>query len=504
MVCSATSSTAGSPTPIGFAARPVREVMVPRDQIVAIDRSAPLPEVEHRLLESGHSRLPIYDRDIDHVLGFVHVKDLLAIEGDVADRPVPLRSVRRMLLVSVNRHLPDVLTVMRRSRLHVVLVVDSDGRTAGLVTLEDLLEELVGEIDDETDRPRRTEPNQGAVPFRHPQPEGQVDDRPAACPCHLSRRAVLGGVGAAGVALPAFIAGGRSVGGDGRWAALSNPPAPTTCVVQGNVFAAAAVTPGLSYQTFTGNSFRVRSGDVTYNAVSVTAQDPVELYLNFEHPNGVTIRELEVYVQDVPPGGTAELRFARRPPPTSRASCSRRSPFPAAALLRPSHGSTTTSTSMLRTTRPAVNVTLDGPGKLLGARIGFEDFVGLTFFPVDPSRREIDTRGIRGRLVAFETYRVALKAPPFAFALANLAITQTIAAGFLGVSRPTSRGPVPLASTGSRPTRTQTNLVVVGTDSQGGMNLYRGAGQTHVVVDLQGFDHVVAPGADVTGRPAAS
>jgi CBS domain containing-hemolysin-like protein len=137
---------------IGFAARPVRDVMVPRDQIVAIERSTPLPDVEDRLLDSGHSRLPIYDRDIDHVLGFVHVKDLLEIEGEMADRPVPLRSVRRMLLVSVNRHLPDVLTLMRRSRLHVALVVDSDGRTAGLVTLEDLLEELVGEIDDETDR----------------------------------------------------------------------------------------------------------------------------------------------------------------------------------------------------------------------------------------------------------------------------------------------------------------------------------------------------------------
>lgn len=137
---------------IGFAARPVRDVMVPRDHIVAIDRSTPLIEAEHRLVESGHSRLPIYDRDLDHVLGFVHVKDLLALEGEMPERPVPLRSVRRMLLVSVNRHLPDVLTVMRRSRLHVALVVDSDGRTAGLVTLEDLLEELVGEIDDETDR----------------------------------------------------------------------------------------------------------------------------------------------------------------------------------------------------------------------------------------------------------------------------------------------------------------------------------------------------------------
>jgi CBS domain containing-hemolysin-like protein len=151
---------------IGFAARPVRDVMVARDQIVAIDRSAPLPDVERRLLDSGHSRLPIYDRDIDHVLGFVHVKDLLAIEGDVADRPVPLRSVRRMLLVSVNRHLPDVLTVMRRSRLHVALVVDSDGRTAGLVTLEDIPTASELEIPPEPDP--ATQSSDGKKPAKTP------------------------------------------------------------------------------------------------------------------------------------------------------------------------------------------------------------------------------------------------------------------------------------------------------------------------------------------------
>ena len=139
---------------IEFAGRPVREVMVPRDRIVAAPLSVTVSEAEQMLLSSGHSRLPIYERDLDRVLGFVHVKDLLALDAASATQVLPARSLRRMLLVAANRPLPDVLVSMRRSRLHVALVVDADGRTAGLVTLEDLLEELVGEITDETDRAR--------------------------------------------------------------------------------------------------------------------------------------------------------------------------------------------------------------------------------------------------------------------------------------------------------------------------------------------------------------
>ena len=101
-------------------------------------------------MRSGHSRLPVTGRDLDDVIGFVHAKDLL----DAADRgqPVPRRLVRRLLKVAVDRQLDQVLVTMRRSRLHLALVVERDGRTAGLVSLEDLLEEVVGEISDETDR----------------------------------------------------------------------------------------------------------------------------------------------------------------------------------------------------------------------------------------------------------------------------------------------------------------------------------------------------------------
>ncbi|MEP6661001.1 MAG: hypothetical protein ABJD24_13885 [Acidimicrobiales bacterium] len=304
-------------------------------------------------------------------------------------------------------------------------------------------------------------------------------------PRHVTRRAVLGGAGAAGIALPAFIAAGgaSAVTGGGPPA---DPPATTPRSVRGNAFSAAAVTPGLSYQTFTGNSFRVRSGAVMYDSVWVAPASTAQLYLPFEHPNGVTIRELEVYVQDVPPGGTADLRLLEASTNFETVL------LPALAL--PGGGTPQTVARVdynvdvdAAKNQASVNVTLSAPGKLLGARLGFQDFVGLTYFPVDPSKREIDTRGIRGRLVAFETYRVALEVPPFAFALVNLTLTQTIAAGFLSAFPADIAWPGTSSVNWFQTNQDTANLTVVGTDSQGAMNLYCGAGQTHVVIDLQGF-----------------
>jgi hypothetical protein len=305
-------------------------------------------------------------------------------------------------------------------------------------------------------------------------------------PRHLTRRAMLGGVGAAGVALPAFLAAGgaSAVTGGGPPA---NPPVATPRGVRGNAFAAAAVTPGLSYQTFAGNAFRVRQGDIAFETVAATVTTGSgELYLPFAHPNGVTIRELEVYVQGVPPGGHAELRLLEASTNFETVL------LPVLAL--PGGGTPQTVAKFdynvdvdASQNQASVNVTLDAPGKLLGARLGFQEFLGLTFFPVDPSKREIDTRNIRGRLVAFETYRVALEVPPFAFALVNLTITQTIAAGFLSAFPADIAWPGTSSVNWFQTNQDTANLVVVGTDSQGGMNLYCGAGQTHVVVDLQGF-----------------
>jgi CBS domain containing-hemolysin-like protein len=104
--------------------------------------------------ESGHSRLLVFGRDLDEVVGFIHAKDLLRVPADARSLPLSSVRTRRLLVVDPRRRLGDLLAAMRRARLHLALVVD-DGRTAGLVSLEDVLEEVVGEIRDEHDLPRQ-------------------------------------------------------------------------------------------------------------------------------------------------------------------------------------------------------------------------------------------------------------------------------------------------------------------------------------------------------------
>lgn len=142
---------------LDFGERTARSVMVPVERIVSIDRSTSAAEAEARVIESGHSRLPVLDDETDEPLGFVHAKDLLALGAGAGHRPVPLRLIRRMPLVPPERSLSDLLRGMRRTGVHLALVTDRRGVTVGLVTLEDLLEELVGDIVDETDRDARDE-----------------------------------------------------------------------------------------------------------------------------------------------------------------------------------------------------------------------------------------------------------------------------------------------------------------------------------------------------------
>ncbi len=137
---------------LDFGDRPVSTVMVPRERIVTVSMRHTIADVERIVNEQGHSRLPVLGRGLDDVLGFLHVKDLLELPPDAQHRPVPLRRLRRMLVVEEDRSLEDVLVRMQRVRLHLALVVDGARRTVGMVTLEDVLEALVGEIRDESDR----------------------------------------------------------------------------------------------------------------------------------------------------------------------------------------------------------------------------------------------------------------------------------------------------------------------------------------------------------------
>jgi CBS domain containing-hemolysin-like protein len=137
---------------IVFGDRDALEVMVPRPDTVAVDAGATVGEIEEVVLRSGHSRIPIHTGDLDDVLGFVHVKDLLGVDDDARGRPLDPSLIRPLLVVAETVPVRSLLTRMRRTRNHMALVVDEHGGTSGIITLEDVAEELVGDIWDEYDR----------------------------------------------------------------------------------------------------------------------------------------------------------------------------------------------------------------------------------------------------------------------------------------------------------------------------------------------------------------
>lgn len=137
---------------LGFPARAVGAVMVPRSDVVAVRAGTAVEVVENAVVESGQSRLPVYERSLDEIIGYVHVKDLLGLPPQARTRPLPRSVVREMLSVSADEPLQRLLLTMKSARLHVAVVVGPDRRTAGIVTLEDLLEALVGDIRDEHDQ----------------------------------------------------------------------------------------------------------------------------------------------------------------------------------------------------------------------------------------------------------------------------------------------------------------------------------------------------------------
>jgi len=138
---------------LDFRARTAGSIMVPRERLVSVARSTPVSGIEAVVARSGHSRLPIHGAEPDDIVGFVHSKDLLRLPADARPEPVPLELIRRMLIVPPDRSIRDLMRSMRRMRRHMALVRGDDGLLLGMVTLEDVLESLVGAIKDETDRP---------------------------------------------------------------------------------------------------------------------------------------------------------------------------------------------------------------------------------------------------------------------------------------------------------------------------------------------------------------
>ncbi|MBC8339837.1 MAG: HlyC/CorC family transporter [Rhodospirillales bacterium] len=130
--------------------RTIRDVMVPRADITAIGLDASLSELITILTKDNHSRLPVYGENLDDAEGMVHIKDVLPWRGRDAD--FSLKNIqRRILFVSPSMQVLELLLEMRATRCHMALVVDEFGGVDGLVTIEDLVEEIVGEIEDEHD-----------------------------------------------------------------------------------------------------------------------------------------------------------------------------------------------------------------------------------------------------------------------------------------------------------------------------------------------------------------
>ncbi|TFG46803.1 MAG: HlyC/CorC family transporter [Gemmatimonadales bacterium] len=131
---------------MAFASRPVREIMTPRTDLIAIPEDATLPDITQVFAHSGYSRIPVYRGTLDEIVGMLHAFDLFKLRpGD----PLPVRPVA---IAAPGRAAGELFLDMQRERRHLAVVLDEFGGTLGLISLEDLLEELVGEIYDEHDQ----------------------------------------------------------------------------------------------------------------------------------------------------------------------------------------------------------------------------------------------------------------------------------------------------------------------------------------------------------------
>jgi CBS domain containing-hemolysin-like protein len=126
----------------------VTEVMTPKDKVVYVEANETVEDVIHKIKESGHSRVPVIDQNLDNIIGVIYAKDLLEAGGSENVKEY----LRQMLFIPGVKKISDLLEQMQAEYKHLAIVVDEFGHTLGLVTLEDLVEEIVGEIHDEYER----------------------------------------------------------------------------------------------------------------------------------------------------------------------------------------------------------------------------------------------------------------------------------------------------------------------------------------------------------------
>lgn len=141
---------------VAFDEKKVVDVMAPRADISAVDIETPLDELLKVFADAGHSRMPIYRGDLDDPVGMVHIKDVVGLIANGQRKPKDLGPIlkdirREIIYVPPSMSVTDLLLRMQASRIHMALVIDEYGGTDGLVTIEDLVEEIVGDINDEHD-----------------------------------------------------------------------------------------------------------------------------------------------------------------------------------------------------------------------------------------------------------------------------------------------------------------------------------------------------------------
>ncbi len=146
----------------------VREILVPRTEMVALDTETPFGQVLETIISEGHSRIPVFKGDLDHIVGILYAKDLLRLWGGDPEGISLENQCRKAYFIPETKTIADLLKEFKTRQVHMAVAVDEYGGTSGIVTIEDILEEIVGEIQDEYDpseRPAVIRLNDGSLVF---------------------------------------------------------------------------------------------------------------------------------------------------------------------------------------------------------------------------------------------------------------------------------------------------------------------------------------------------
>jgi CBS domain containing-hemolysin-like protein len=163
---------------VEFTSTDVAEIMTPRTDIDGIELTSSLADIRSFIAEVGHSRIPVYKENLDHVIGILYVKDLIPYLGQDTDNFTLEPLLRQPIIVPETKPVRELLSDFQKSEVHMAIVIDEYGGTEGLVTIEDVLEEIVGEIRDEHDPAGEEEPALVTIDATHAEVDGRyhIDD----------------------------------------------------------------------------------------------------------------------------------------------------------------------------------------------------------------------------------------------------------------------------------------------------------------------------------------